>query len=369
MPRPTCREKEECYDSSVRPLSQRLRLPIDVDVDRLAAEVRGLERDFVRFAPGPFDVKGWDGIALISADGRVEDTRSPAPSRFGPLPAAPLARCPHHAELLASLGAPVLAARLLYLEPDGLHALHRDPIGFPLGGIRIHLPVQSHPDVELWLGGERMCWAPGELWYGDFAYPHRLANPTDVMRVHLVVDLAITEAVLALFPPEVLPSVLDGGVCHWAPTRALESAALERFEGRWHLPRRFLVAVDAPETLHFACVDDARPGAERGARELVALRPDGTVAFALDPLDDRTLALRGYYPGVTFELAGDRSDRNSNRNGGLDLVHRGRVYCDPSAEGDERSPWELYTSRTFLEPLDPAPREPQRLGPSSASTQ
>lgn len=319
-----------CYRFSVRPLSQRLRLPIDVDVDRLVAEVRSLERDFARFAPGPFDVKGWDGIALISGDGRVEDTRSPAPSRTGPRPTAPLAQCPHHAEVLASLGAPVLAARLLYLEPDGHHATHRDPIGFPLGGIRIHLPVQTHPDVELWLAGERMAWAPGELWYADFAFPHRLANPTNVMRVHLVVDLTITDASLALFPPETLPAMLADGVCRFRPSVKLPNAALRRFEGRWHLPRRFLVAVDVPEDLHFACIDG----------ELVVLRPDGTVALVLDPLDEHTLSLRGYYPGVTFE----RTDE-----GGLDLVHRGRIHCE--ADDDERTPWELYTSRTPLEPL------------------
>lgn len=313
----------------MRPLSQRLRLPVDVDVDRLVTEMQGLERDFARFAPGPFDVKGWDGIALVSGDGRVEDTRSPAPSRWGPRPTAPLARCPHHAEVLAAFGGPILAARLLYLEPGGHHAQHRDPIGFPLGGIRLHIPIQTHPDVELWLGGERMAWAPGELWYADFAFPHRLANPTDVMRVHLVVDVAITDGVLGLFPPETVPAMLAGGVCRWTPPRTLAPSALARFEGRWHLPRRFLVAVDAPENLHFACVEG----------ELLALRPDGTVAFVLDPLDERTLGLRGYYPGVTFELT----------DGRLELVHRGRIHCEPGMEDDERTPWELYTSRTPLE--------------------
>jgi hypothetical protein len=283
--------------------------------------------------PGPFDVKGWDGISLVMADGRADDTRSPVPSLSGPRPTPALERCPHHAELLSALGAPILAARLLYLERGGLHGLHRDPIGFPVGGIRIHLPIVTHPDVELWLGGERMRWSAGELWYADFAYPHRLANPSPVVRVHLVVDACITDALLSLFPPEIVPEVLASGVCRFAPTKRLDPSARLRFEGRWHLPRRLLVAVPAPEDLLFTS-SDAEPGG------MVARGPDGSVAFVLDPIDERTLTIRGYYPGVTFE-AGDE--------GGVALVHRGRVYCDPDLQDDERTPWDLFTSQNPLE--------------------
>lgn len=321
-----------------RPLSQRLRLPIDVDIDRLAAEVAGLERDFPRMVPGPFDVKGWDGISLVMADGRAEDTRSPAASLTGARPTPALDRCPHHAELLAALGAPILSARLLYLEPGGMHGLHRDPIGFPVGGIRIHLPIVTHPDAEMWLGGERMAWPAGELWFADFAFPHRLANPSPVMRVHLVVDVCITDAVLSLFPKEILPDVLEGGVCRFAPVKKLDADALRRFEGRWHLPRRLLVAVPAPEDLLLSIYRE-EPGA------IVACGSDGQVAFVLDPIDERTLTIRGYYPGVTFELTDD---------GGLELVHRGRVYCDPAMQDDERTPWELFTSKNLLEPSQPS---------------
>jgi hypothetical protein len=311
-----------------------MRLPLDVDVERLASEVAGLERDFARIVPGPFDVKGWDGISLVMGDGRADDTRSPFPSRTGSQPTPALERCPRHAELLSALGAPILAARLLYLERGGNHGLHRDPIGFPVGGIRIHLPLVTHPDAEMWLGGERMRWGAGELWYADFAFPHRLANPSPVMRIHLVLDVCITDALLDLFPSELVPDLLARGVCRFAPVKKLARSTLARFEGRWHLPRRLLVAVPAPEDLIFSCSED-EPNA------IVARGEDGSVAFVLDPIDERTLTIRGYYPGVTFEL-GDA--------GGLELVHRGRVHCEPEAENDERTPWELFTSKSPLEP-------------------
>lgn len=310
----------------MRLLSQRMSLPIAVDVGRLASEVAGLEKDFMRTVPGPFDVKGWDGISLVTGDGRAEDTRSPMPSRLGARPTAALARCPHHADVLEALGAPILSARLLYLDRGGNHGLHRDPIGFPVGGIRIHLPIVTHPDAEMWLGGERMQWPAGELWYADFAYPHRLANPSPVVRVHLVVDVCITDALLSLFPTAAIPDLLEGGVHRFAP---VAPCALERFEGRWHLPRRLLVAVPAPEDLLFERSDE-EPNA------IFARGPDGSIAFVLDPVDERTLTIRGYYPGVTFEASDD----------GLELVHRGRVHLE---QDDERTPWELFTSRSPLQ--------------------
>ena len=61
----------------------------------------------------------------------------------------------------------------------------------------------------------------------------------------------------------------------------------------------------------------------------------------LDPLDETTLGMRGYYPGVTLELSPE---------GALALVHRGRVRLPEGAStDDERAPWELFTSHT---PLD-----------------
>jgi hypothetical protein len=75
--------------------------------------------------------------------------------------------------------------------------------------------------------------------------------------------------------------------------------------------------------------------AEGGA---IAARAPGAdaIAMMLDPVDARTLSIRGYYPGVTFELGAD---------GGLELVHRGRVRLPAGAADDERTPWELFTTR------------------------
>jgi Aspartyl/Asparaginyl beta-hydroxylase len=320
----------------VRPAQLLLRRDF-VDVDGLVREICGLE-DVERASPGNFDANGWDGISLVMADGRA-DARSPLPSRRGPLPTPALARCPLFTKLLTDLfgelPGPILAARLLYLSPGGSAAQHRDAIGFPFGGVRLHLPIITHPDVELWLGGERTSWKPGELWYGDFAFPHRLANPTSITRVHLVIDVAITDALLALFAPELVVELLEGGVCRFAPPlrdRAVTEATLRRFEGHWHIPRRELFAIVLPEDLHFTRWDDE-------PISMVARGPGGDVALVLDPIGQRTLAIRGYYQGVSFEAA----------DSGVDLVHRGRVGFDPDTFVEDETPWDLCTSKTRLQ--------------------
>lgn len=60
--------------------------------------------------------------------------------------------------------------------------------------VRFHLPLVTHPDIvmSVWeLDGERhdLHLAPWKLWYLDARKPHSVANPTDVDRVHLVLDV------------------------------------------------------------------------------------------------------------------------------------------------------------------------------------
>jgi hypothetical protein len=308
----------------VRPTS--LRLQPTYDASRLAEDLRSLAH-LERARPGPFATEGWDGIALVQAEGRADDTRSPMPSRSGPLPTPALATCPALAALLEGLPAPILAARLLYLQPGGSAGLHRDPVAFPLGVVRLHVPIITHPDVELWIGGERMQWGVGELWYGDFTFPHRLANPSPITRVHLVLDICVTDALLALFPSDALPSLLADGVHRFVPARRLDDAALGRFARHLTLPHAAIAGVNVASELDGVVEDGA-----------IAMRAaNGDLAFVLDPIDEASLVIRGYYPGVTFEYP---------RDGTIELVHRGRVVLpEGMSDDDERAPWNLVTTR------------------------
>lgn len=304
------------------------RLTPRYDVERMKREVAALV-DVPRARPGPYATEGWDGIALVQRGGLADDTRSPMPSLTGPRPTPALVRCPYLAEVLASLGADVLVARLLFLAPNGTAGLHRDPIGFPLGVVRLHVPIVTHPDVELWIANERASWTEGELWFADFRYPHRLANRSPITRVHLVVDVCVADALLALFPGPVDPAVV-GPLYKARPRQALSAARLSSFTREITLPPMSLPGVTAHDRLALRVETD-----EVGALVVASAPSDPSFAMALDPLSDRELTLRGYFPGVTIERRGDDS---------LHLVHRGRVRLPPDAE-DETTPWELFTTR------------------------
>jgi hypothetical protein len=111
----------------------------------------------------------WSALPLRSLGGRT--------GQIYPDPAATeefadthlLARCPYHREVLRSFPCPLLSVRLLKLSPDSRIREHRDHnLGFEDGEIRVHIPVQTHPDVAFLMDGEPVEMAEGETWYIDF---------------------------------------------------------------------------------------------------------------------------------------------------------------------------------------------------------
>jgi hypothetical protein len=88
---------------------------------------------------------------------------------------------------------------------EGHLGRHTD-VGDPDAGVndgqiaRFHLPIITHPDVEMtcWglngrpMTGHLLEW---NLWYLDARKPHSVANRSGIDRVHLVIDVFVTEAV------------------------------------------------------------------------------------------------------------------------------------------------------------------------------
>jgi len=62
----------------------------------------------------------------------------------------------------------------------------------------------THEDVEFYVDGDRCRMGEGEVWSLDTTYKHKLANKSDVWRVHLIVDIKMTDDVRAMYPPDEL---------------------------------------------------------------------------------------------------------------------------------------------------------------------
>jgi hypothetical protein len=160
------------------------------------AELRALPR---RPQPGPYHDGEWSGLDLYAPAGGSAAEPHPQLHHFQPTPA--LGGAPYLTQILDGLDCPKLMVRLLTLPPGAEIGEHNDAgANFQFGTVRLHVPIVMHRDVIMVIDGQRLHWEPGELWWGDFSRPHWLRNDSAVTRVHLVIDVQLTEAVLSLFP-------------------------------------------------------------------------------------------------------------------------------------------------------------------------
>ena len=56
------------------------------------------------------------------------------------------------------------------------------------GNCRLHIPLIINNNCWGNLSHQFYSWSPGELWYGDYSFPHQVINNGDSDRVHLVLD-------------------------------------------------------------------------------------------------------------------------------------------------------------------------------------
>ncbi|MBX7100555.1 MAG: aspartyl/asparaginyl beta-hydroxylase domain-containing protein [Myxococcaceae bacterium] len=256
------------------------------DVSRLQRDLAAVERRTWIPQPGIHHRGEWTGLSLVSAGGR-EDTAAPfgvSREEFKPTPL--LEVTPYLREVLDALPCPKLTVRLLRLPPGGRIIEHADlDVSVRSGGMRLHLPIVTHDDVDFRLGGVRQRWAPGQLWYGDFSLPHSVENRSPITRVHLVIDVACTEALLSWFPTDVVARWREDGIALVAPAALSVSAEqLKRYACRFVVPAGVLG-------------DDSTAGAVTLEGDTLVATLDGMPPFALEPLADGGLAITGLPPG------------------------------------------------------------------------
>jgi hypothetical protein len=178
------------------------RLPLEFDPECLAKELTFVGPD--EWASHSVKIhydEGWGGAALRSGTGRTDDLD---PARGG-LDAyrdtAILERCPYFREVLAAFRCRLARVRLLKLEVGTVVHEHVDEGMGRLGNqLRVHIPVVTNPDVEFYSDGKRVFMQPGECWFLDASFPHRLYNGGSEDRVHLVLDCVVDDWLLSLFP-------------------------------------------------------------------------------------------------------------------------------------------------------------------------
>jgi hypothetical protein len=150
----------------------------------------------------------WKGLSLYSSGGHMHQVHGGRRSTYDEyLPTVALDHAPYIKTILDEFDGGFVSVRVLTLEPGGRIEEHVDEYRALRAGVaRLHVPIVTAPTVKMIIGGVLQNWQPGELWYGNFAYPHHVRNEGDVTKVSLVIDTYVTDKLLALFPPDYLGS-------------------------------------------------------------------------------------------------------------------------------------------------------------------
>ena len=180
----------------------RLRLPLDFDPERLAADMAAIAAGgwIAHFVKQNYD-GDWSVIPLrgpAAARHPVQAIYSdPTCTDFADTPL--LAAMPYIRALLGGFACPLLAVRLMRLSPGSIIKEHRDhDLAFEDGTVRIHVPVVTNGGVDFRLNGRQCVMPAGSAWYLRLSEPHSVANRGQTDRIHLVIDATVNDWVEAL---------------------------------------------------------------------------------------------------------------------------------------------------------------------------
>lgn len=165
-----------------------LRLPLAFDVARL-------QQDLARLPPSAWSQHfntqaydhGWSCLPLRSVGG---STTNNIPQENGDFQATTyLRQCPYFCEVLNTFECEQTSVRLMALAPGGSIKEHRDPkTASEFGITRLHIPIQTSPDVLFRIDGESVHFSAGGTWYLNATCLHSVRNPSTRPRVHLMLD-------------------------------------------------------------------------------------------------------------------------------------------------------------------------------------
>jgi Sulfotransferase family/Aspartyl/Asparaginyl beta-hydroxylase len=202
-----------------------IQLPLAFDADRLLGEVEAIEEDSWR--PHPEGHPGNSALPLIAAGGDpFNDTVA------GPMAPTPhLARCEYLCQVVASFGSVLGRSRLMRLDEESEATPHVDTNYYWMGRVRIHVPIQTRPEVEFVCEQQSVHMGQGECWIFDTWRRHNVLNPAGGRRIHLVVDTIGSSAFWRLVEQA---SSGDGSEVQIVPHRPAEVPQLTC--ERWNFP-------------------------------------------------------------------------------------------------------------------------------------
>lgn len=178
-----------------------LKLPFNFDAAALREDLRNfVPEDWTPHFNTGYYQGDWSGIALREA-ANSPMSLYPDPAADHYVDGAALKRAPAAAQVIESFKCTTESVRFLRLGAGAVIREHRDyKTSLEDGYARVHIPVQTNPEVEFLLNHERVEMNEGEAWYLNFNLPHSVKNAGSGERIHLVVDLLVNDWFRSFFP-------------------------------------------------------------------------------------------------------------------------------------------------------------------------
>ena len=180
-----------------------IKLPFEFDPAKLKEDLSKIREDewTPHFNTSTYE-GDWSGVALKAPVGAVHPIQklNPNPGIIDYADTDILERCEYFKSVLANFLCPLKSVRLLKLKPGSVIKEHTDFfLAFEEGEARIHIPVQTNPELYFYLKGERVIMNEGETWYLNFNLKHSIENHGNTDRVHLVMDCEVNNWLKELF--------------------------------------------------------------------------------------------------------------------------------------------------------------------------
>jgi hypothetical protein len=277
-----------------------VKLPRTYDVERLVSDLQILRDVKSAPQPGPYHAGEWTGIALHSMGGK--DSVFPSAAGMDRYqPTDNLLRTPYFKQILDELDCPKEVVRILFLPPGGYIKDHFDfHTSFQFGLLRLHIPIITDPGVAFIIDGERMDWKAGELWYGDFSKVHSVKNDSQIVRVHIVIDVQINDFLLSLFPPDFIAQKRAEGISMTQEPMPASAAELRRFACDFKIPGQYMPMFVIGKPL--ATLARGAVAAVRLIDGKLAVLFDNEPAFRLERVSGDTFSISGLPSGMTLQF-------------------------------------------------------------------
>ena len=174
--------------TEVNNLQLTIKFNTQYDIEQLQKETNEI---FIKYSAkeqyGSYHKGGWNGICLHSANGDYTQDKLVKNAKYQKTEV--LKSAPYIESIIDSFECDKLRIRIMELQTNKNIYWHYDGTdSLDEVTARLHIPIYTNPKVLFQISHENCYWREGELWYGDFSFPHRLFNGWDKNRVHIIMD-------------------------------------------------------------------------------------------------------------------------------------------------------------------------------------